>query len=152
MSKGSWNAQRGCFENVVHKGDTSSSSVREQDMPTSVGTLDTVNGPGMGTIPTPSPVDIPTIYSRSRDFCASIGQMESLMRMISVQLSVLSTCARELEPVSLGTLSEMRKELAQMSLDLASMICNASLNSKAQTGSAKPVSHNYSPIDSVLKD
>jgi hypothetical protein len=54
MSKDSWNAQRGCFEPIMDQ--IHSPSVRKQEAPMSIGTLDTALNYEKVTTPLPSPV------------------------------------------------------------------------------------------------
>jgi hypothetical protein len=150
MSKGSWNAQKGCFENAIPQ--TPSPSVGVQGQPTSVGTLDTLRINGMETTASPLPVDNQTTYSNSVAFYRSIEALRSLTETISSQLDTLSTCAREQEHQCLAMLRGQERELALMSLSLASLIYNASSNVEAQTGSPNPPSPNTSLTGSTHED
>jgi hypothetical protein len=136
MSKGSWNAQRGCFEGV--KPVTLSPSAGLQGQPTHDGIRDTVYNNWTETTFQPSPVDNQTMYSNSQDFYQSIEHLRSLTSTMSEQLDVLWTFVPEQERASLATVKSQEQELALMSLNLASLIYNASSNEEAQTGSPKP--------------
>jgi hypothetical protein len=136
MSKGSWNAQRGCFEGV--KPVTLSPSAGLQGQPTHDGIRDTVYNNWTETTFQPSPVDNQTMYSNSQDFYQSIEHLRSLTSTMSEQLDVLSTFVPERERVSLETILELKRDMALMCLNLASLIYNASLSKVAQTGSANP--------------
>jgi hypothetical protein len=150
MSKGSWNAQRGCFEDgsVLQ----SSPSAGLQGQPTPVGMPGTVYDYEKVTMPQPSPVDNQTTYSNLQDFYHSIDTLRSLTETMSSQLNALSTCVRGRERQCLAILKGQEQELALMSLNLASLICNASSNGEAQTGSPKPLSFNTSLIGSTRGD
>jgi hypothetical protein len=129
MSKGSWNAQKGYFENAM--GDESSPSAGLQGQPTSVGTLDTLRINGMETTASPLPVDNQTTYSNSQDFYQSIEHLRSLTSTMSEQLDVLWTFVPEQERASLATILELKRDMALMCLNLASLIYNASLSGVA---------------------
>jgi hypothetical protein len=150
MSKGSWNAQKGCFEDA--KGDTSLSSMGLQGMPTLAGIPNTTYSPGTVTTPQPSPVDNQIIYSNSLVFYRSIDDLRSLTNMISEQLDVLSTFVPEQEPACLEMVTEMKRDMALMCLNLASSIYSASLNKVARTGSPNPPSPSASPTGSPHED
>jgi hypothetical protein len=126
-----------------------SPSVTEQGLPTSVGMPDVAMEDKMETTPPPSPVDNLTMYSSSRDFYHSIETLGSLMNTLLEQVNVLSTCVREQEHLCLETLRRLERELAGMSLNLASLIYSASSNWVAQIGSLKPPSPNASRTGST---
>jgi hypothetical protein len=151
MSKGSWNAQRGCFEPVVDQ-ILHSPSVGERGQSTSVGTLGILDNCEKAIMPLPSPVDNQTTCSRSRDFYHLTEGMKLLMNVISSQLNALWTPAREQEAACLAVLKGLESELAMMSLSLASLICCSSSNEAGQTGSPKPHSPNASHTDSTHED
>jgi hypothetical protein len=136
MSKGSWNAQRGCFEGV--KPVTLSPSAGLQGQPTHDGIRDTVYNNWTETTFQPSPVDNQTMYSNLQDFYRSIDKLRSLTEVMSAQLDALSTCVRGQEHQCLAAVKSQEQELALMSLNLASLIYNASSNEEAQTGSVNP--------------
>jgi hypothetical protein len=152
MSKGSWNAQRGCFENAVYKGDESSPSAGLQGQLTHAGTHNSISNNWVENTPQPSPVDSQTIYSNSLVFYRSIDDLRSLMNMMSEQLDVLSTFVPEQEPVCLEMVTEMKRDMALMCLNLASSIYSASLNKVARTGSPNPPSPSASPTGSPHED
>jgi hypothetical protein len=135
MSKGSWNAQRGCFEPVL---DNEFSPLRQWlGAPTPAGMPNTTYNPGTVTTPQPSPVDNQTMFSNSRDFYHSIDKLRSLTEVMSAQLDALSTCVPAMGRQCLVVLRNQERDLAQMSLSLASLIYNVSSNEEAQTGSPK---------------
>jgi hypothetical protein len=150
MSKGSWNAQRGCFEDG--SVPQYSPSVQGQSAPTSVGMLDTALNYEKVTMPQPSPVDNQTMYSSLQDFWRSTDNLRSLMNVMSAQLNALSTPAQGQEAQCLAVLKSLENELAMMSLSLASLICSVSSNMEAQTGFPKPRSPNASPTGSTHGD
>jgi hypothetical protein len=152
VNKGSWNAQRGCFENVVPEECKHLPSVQGQSAPMSVGTLDIALNEETVTMPQPSPVDNQTTHSSSLDFCHSIDALRSLMNVMSAQLSALWTPAQGQEAQCLAVLKSLENELAQMSLSLASLIYCTSSNGEARTGSPKPRSPNASPTGSTHGD
>jgi hypothetical protein len=137
MSKGSWNAQRGCFEPVVDQ-ILCSPSAGLQGQPTHDGTLNSTSNNWMENTPQPSPVDNQTMYSSSRDFYHSIDKLRSLTEVMSAQLDALSTCAPAMGHQCLVALRNQERDLVQMSLNLASLIYNVSSSEEAQTGSPKP--------------
>jgi hypothetical protein len=152
VSKDSWNAQKGCFEDAVYRGDMSSSSVGLDEMPTHGGMPDTPSINWKETTPQPSPVENQITSSSLQDFWRSTERLQSLTGLISKQLNVLSACARGQEQVCLAILRAQEAELALMSLNLASLISNVCSNREAQTGSAKPPSPSTSPTGSMPED
>lgn len=150
MSKGSWNAQRGCFDYV--RGDIPSPSPQWPGVSILAGTPTAAMEQRMETTPQPSPVDNQTICSNSLVFYRSIDDLRSLTNMMSEQLDVLSTFVPEQEPACLEMVTDMKRDMALMCLNLASSIYSASLNKVAQTGSPKPPSPSASHTGSPHED
>jgi hypothetical protein len=147
MSKDSWNAQRGCFEPIMDQ--IHSPSVRKQEAPMSIGTLDTALNYEKVTTPLPSPVANQTTSLNLAAFYHSIDNLRSLTEVMSAQLAALPTCARGQEHQCLVTLRGQERDLASMSLSLASLIYSASSNREAQTGSVNQPSPSTSHIGST---
>jgi hypothetical protein len=150
MSRDSWNAQKGCFEPVVAQVHSPSAGLQGQ--PTSVGTLGILDNCEKAIMPLPLPVDNLTTHSSSLDFYRSIEALRSLTETMSTQLDALSMCAQGREHQCLVILRGQGSELAQISLSLASLICNTSSNREARTGSPKQPSPSASPTDSTPGD